>query len=45
MDQESKLRLVEALAASKAKGNTPLAESVRIALEEAQTRQAPPRAA
>ncbi len=45
MDQERKVRLVEALAASKAKGNAPLAEAVRLALEENETHQKPHKAA
>ncbi|WP_320674618.1 hypothetical protein [Prochlorococcus sp. MIT 1341] len=45
MDQIQKLRLVEALATSKAKGNAPLAEAVRVALEEDQARQMPSKAA
>ncbi len=45
MDQERKVVLVEALEASKAKGNTPLAEAVRVALEEEQRSQQPPKAA
>ncbi len=45
MDHERKVRLVEALAASKAKGNTPLAEAVRVALEENQADVMPPKAA
>ena len=45
MDQDRKVRRVEALVASKAKGNAPLAESVRIALEQEQTYQMPPKAA
>tara|TARA_B100000029_G_C16738118_1_gene653373 strand:+ start:341 stop:478 length:138 start_codon:yes stop_codon:yes gene_type:complete len=36
MDQQQKLRLVEALVASKAKGNQPLAEAVREVLEQDQ---------
>ena len=45
MDNESKVRLVKALASSKAKGNDPLAEAVRVALEESEVRQIPPKAA
>ncbi len=45
MDQERKLRLVEALAASKAKGNAPLAEAVRVALEQTQANEMPTKAA
>ncbi len=45
MDHQRKVRLVEALEASKAKGNAPLAEAMRVALEENQTQQIPPKAA
>ncbi len=45
MDQDKKLKLVEALASSKAKGNAPLAEAVRVALEEGQASQKTPKAA
>ncbi len=45
MNQERKLRLVEALAASKAKGNDPLAEAVRIALEQNESSQSSSEAA
>ena len=38
MDQQQKLRLVEVLASSTAKGNIPLADAVRIALEEDQAK-------
>ncbi len=41
MDKDRKLRLVEAMAASKAKGNDPLAEAVRVALEEEQAKEMP----
>ena len=39
MDKERKIRLVEAMASSKAKGNDALSEAVRIALEECQANQ------
>ncbi len=45
MDEDRKVRLVEALEASKAKGNLPLAEAVRMALEENQASKSPPKAA
>ena len=45
MDNEHKVRLVEALEVSKAKGNTPLAEAVRVALEESQAESSIPKAA
>ncbi len=45
MDHQQKLRLVEALEASKAKGNDPLAEAVRVALEEEQAKTVSPKAA
>ena len=41
MDQNRKIRLVEALEASKQKGNVPLAEAVRLALEESQSEHLP----
>ncbi len=45
MEQERKVRLVEALASSKAKSNAPLAEALRVALEESQVYQVPHKAA
>ncbi len=45
MDQDKKVRLVNALHASKAKCNAPLAEAVRIALEQSQAQQMPSKAA
>ncbi len=39
MDEDRKILLVEALIASKARGNDPLAESVCLALEENQAQQ------
>lgn len=41
MEEERKLRLVEALLASKSKGNSQLAEAVRVALEENQVQNLP----
>ncbi len=45
MDQQQKLKLVEALEASKAKGNNPMAEAVRVALEQEQVKIGTPKAA
>ena len=45
MEQEHKIRLVKALTDSKAKGNVPLAEAVRVALEENQAAQMTSKAA
>ena len=45
MEQSQKIRLVKALTDSKAKGNIPLADAVRVALEQDQAAQMPPKAA
>ncbi len=45
MNQKKKVRLIAALAASNAKGNAPLSQALREALEENQTSQLDSKAA